>query len=609
MKKTKTSNNLFLDSGGNLQSSQTDEKLNWMYPCIAPLFFLVFLIFINPWTFEFPLNDDWAYSLSVRHLLDTNKIILTDWASPTQIAHILWGGLFTKIFIFSFGVLRISTIVLSMATLVFFYFLVKEFEIENKIAALAALVLAFSPLYVLLSNTFMTDVPYLFWATLSNYFGVRYLKNNSSKYLWLSSLFAAIAYLTKQIGIFMPVSITIVLFFEKKLNLKTFFKIWSIPFMAVSGHFFWFNYVHGPTWASINYALTGTIKHISSFGKLWTDAFDRFFSSAIETGFFLFPIAAGFFFSIRQIYGKKSGKWLKASGQKGETGMKNLLRLSIGMIIILIIYVSFKGFIPGHPFQNSQTSGQPLMWLGRLSLLPYLENSFGKTGFGPLTVGGSSFKFSGFFSEDWFWQAATIFGIVSGGMLLATTSAACFNWTRRGAMAHQALKFIFYGTAVQFLLLLAGAKFFDRYLIVMFEWFLLSVIIMTKDFKFSKFGVILGLIFILGLDWAGLKDYFSWNNAKWEITKITSNYGIQQEEIANGFDYNAWFHYEKNMKLLKSIKPLKMIGEWEWQKSEFMKTRAMVSFQEVEGFETIAKLEYKTPLSKKPGTLYLIKYY
>jgi hypothetical protein len=419
----------------------------------------------------------------------------------------------------------------------------------------------------------MTDVPYLFWATVSNYFGVRYLKNNSSKYLYLSSLSAAIAYLTRQIGIFMPIAMTIVLLSGKKLSLKTFLKIWLIPFSAVVLHLLWFNYVHGPTWASINYALTGTIKHMSSFGKLWTDAFDRFFSSSIETGFFLCPIAAGFFFSIRQSQNKKA--------------MKNFLRLSIGIIIILAIYALFKGF------------------------MPYLENSLGITGFGPLTVGGSSFKFSGFFSKDWFWQVATIIGIVSGGTLLATTTACIYPVNPAACHSYQnnqALKFILYGTAVQFLLLLAGAKFFDRYLIVMFEWLLLSVIIMTKDFKFSKFGVILGLIFIFGLDWAGLKDYFSWNNAKWEITKIASDYGIKQEEIANGFDYNAWFHYEKNISYLKSIKPLKMIGEWEWQKSEFMKTRAMVSFGEVEGFETMAKLEYKTPFSKKPGTLYLIKY-
>lgn len=580
MKKIKPGNNSSLIRNLNKSSPLVGEggKLGWLYPYIAPLIFLIFLLFIKPWTFEFPLNDDWAYSLSVRHLLDTNKIILTDWATPTQIAHILWGGLFTKIFGFGFSVLRISTIVLSMTTLVFFYLLVKEFEIENKIAALATLVLAFSPLYILLSNTFMTDIPYLFWTTLSIYFGVRYLKNDSSKYLYLSSLFATVSYLTRQPGIFIPVALTLIMMGGKKLNLKTFLKIWLLPVSAVVLHLYWFNYVHGITWAKTNYAIAGTIKHISSFGKLWTDAFNRFLSSIIETGFFLFPIAIGFFFSIIQ------------SQNKNKTRMKNFFRLIIPIIIILSAYTLIKG------------------------LMPYMENSFAQTGFGPLTVGGYSFKLSGFFSMDWFWYVATIIGIVSGGMLLASTIA-YFKFTQAkvygylyGDREHQALKFIFYSTIGQFLIYMAGAKFFDRYLIVIFEWFILCVIIMTKEIKFSKISVLLGLIFILGLDWAGMKDYFSWNNAKWEITKTSSNYGIKQEEIANGFDYNAWFHYEKNMKFLKSIKPLKMIGEWEWQSQEFTKFRAMVSFREIQGFETIAKLEYKTPLSKKPGTLYLLKY-
>ena len=78
------------------------------------------IIIINP-IGEFPLNDDWAYSLNVYHLSQEGKLILSDWPAMSLIAQVLWGALVTGVFGFSFTVLRFSTLFVGLFTVILFY--------------------------------------------------------------------------------------------------------------------------------------------------------------------------------------------------------------------------------------------------------------------------------------------------------------------------------------------------------------------------------------------------------------------------------------------------------------------------------------------------------
>ena len=43
---------------------------------------------------DFPLNDDWSYSIAVQRLLDEGSFRPTDWTSMPLLTHTLWGALF-----------------------------------------------------------------------------------------------------------------------------------------------------------------------------------------------------------------------------------------------------------------------------------------------------------------------------------------------------------------------------------------------------------------------------------------------------------------------------------------------------------------------------------
>jgi len=62
---------------------------------------------------NFPLNDDWAWGMTVKRLVEGGGYHPTGWAGMTLITQVLWGALFCIPKGFSFNALRVSTLVLS----------------------------------------------------------------------------------------------------------------------------------------------------------------------------------------------------------------------------------------------------------------------------------------------------------------------------------------------------------------------------------------------------------------------------------------------------------------------------------------------------------------
>lgn len=547
----------------------------------AALIFLVFTATLFPWGYDFPLNDDWAYALAARALAATGRITLSDWGASTQLPHIFAGAAFAKAFGFSFSILRLANLLVAAAALFAFVKLLEEFEIGTFEKMAAALTLAFSPLYLVLANSFMTDIHYLFWMLAAVYFYVRRLKDPADgKALLLAGTCAAAAYLTRQLAVALPLAFTLSLLLEARTGpaapakssgvtlqaralkplLRDLAAVWALPLAAMAGYYLWFTKIHGPTWVSGSYVVGATLAHLSKPWLFIGDSVYRVLAGMLETGLLLLPLAAGYLFSPRQF------------------SSKNGLRCRITSAGPWLALAALAVFI----FMNGP--------------LPYLENTLSRSGLGVLTLGGGALKPSGFFASRLFWTLATAASLLSAVILLCASSLAL----RAGGPA---LRFIFTAALLHLGVSLTGAKFFDRYLLTLLPWFALAAVFAAKGVRFSRPAAGLTLAFCALLSWAGMKDYLAWNAAKWELA------GRHQAEfapglIANGFDYEAWHSYEKNMAYLKSMKPLSMIDEWEWQKVNDYK--AIVSFKPDPRFRLVDKAEYSTPLSSSKGVLYLM---
>jgi hypothetical protein len=169
-----------------------------------------FVLIITP-QHEYPICDDWAYAGSVRQMLDTGTFQMPDWSDANLVGLTLWGTLWTRLLGFGFTVLTGSTLFLAAMALFAFYALARTVGVTPGGALLGAALLGFNPLFVHLSYSFLTDVPFLALMLLACLCYVRGCQGPGVGWLVLGSLFVAGAFLIRQLGLLVPLAFLIYL--------------------------------------------------------------------------------------------------------------------------------------------------------------------------------------------------------------------------------------------------------------------------------------------------------------------------------------------------------------------------------------------------------------
>ena len=90
-----------------------ENALQYKYLYLLILLFIAAEIIINP-IGEFPLNDDWAYSRLVFNYVENGVITSTGWEGSLFYPQMYLGILLSGIFGFSFSMLRISVVIISI---------------------------------------------------------------------------------------------------------------------------------------------------------------------------------------------------------------------------------------------------------------------------------------------------------------------------------------------------------------------------------------------------------------------------------------------------------------------------------------------------------------
>jgi hypothetical protein len=150
---------------------------------------------------DFPLIDDWAYGLPVRALVERGEIRLSDWSSVILGVQACWGALFCLPTGFSFTTLRISTLVAGLIGLIGMYSLMRQLGARRAVAFFATWTLGANPLYISLSYTFMTDIPFICLFILSTFLLIRGMVRDSDRVVWLGLGAALASVFVRQIGV------------------------------------------------------------------------------------------------------------------------------------------------------------------------------------------------------------------------------------------------------------------------------------------------------------------------------------------------------------------------------------------------------------------------
>jgi hypothetical protein len=202
--------------------------------------------FVVPVASPVAISDDWVYSRSVEILLTEGRLEILGAAAANAIVQVFWAAPFALVWPEIFGALRIATVVFTALSAFALHALCRDLDIPRALAVLATAAFLFNPLSYVLSFTYLSDPYYLGLMLMATWLAVRAVRGPtlSNRALLLSSLFAALAYLQRQQGLFLPLSIGLFLLLSRRLRpdmagLGTVLRVVMVPGLAVVGHAVW----------------------------------------------------------------------------------------------------------------------------------------------------------------------------------------------------------------------------------------------------------------------------------------------------------------------------------------------------------------------------------
>jgi hypothetical protein len=262
--------------------------------CCA-LAFLVCELISLPFT-SMTFCDDGPYIVMARTLARTGHIVYNGWAASMMAAQLYLGAAFIKLFGFSYTTVRMSTLLIAVATAFAVQRTLVRTGVSQRNATVGTLALVLSPLYLMLSVTFMSDISGLFAVVICLYGCIRALQASTdrSRIAWLCFAVAANALCgsSRQIawlGVFVMVPCTVWLLRGRRRVLL------AGAAATVAGAFFIFASMH---WLALQPYVFPVPLLVSHFPV--KVALQQLGDLVIEIPFLLLPIAVAFLPEMRR---------------------------------------------------------------------------------------------------------------------------------------------------------------------------------------------------------------------------------------------------------------------------------------------------------------------
>jgi 4-amino-4-deoxy-L-arabinose transferase-like glycosyltransferase len=481
-----------------METTKALIQRKWFFPLLLMLLWLLAILIVDPYG-EFPINDDWAYTKNVYELSVNRTFYVDDWPSMTLVSQVLYGALFTKVFGFSFSVLRISILLLSVASSLVIYLLLKKRCGNDLIAFILTVGFCFSQIYFALSFTFMTDIFFLSFFIFSVYSLINYLEHLRNRDYIFFILFCLIAVLNRQQGLLLPLLVVLPLLWKRKWTIKN-CTIAFLPFViCLSGHFAYryllniYNIIPGSMQDKEKFILVVknlrlSVLHFQAGDMLMVAGWILVSCSAILLFCKPFSIAAS-----------------------------PAIFFPVAIIIICITYPAWENFPNGNIFNANG--------IGPKILKDYWINIARK-----------------YNSPEWFKWLLKIISLGSVSIIVLNTLKVKNNFFDDKKVNHGFVLSLFFILLVYTLFSVINVYYFDRYVLpIGFVLLFINVPNVEKvkaSFKFPLF--VLAFIFYVAVVFEE-KDYMNWQRTRWKALTSLQEQGVSPHFIDGGFEFNAWF--------------------------------------------------------------------
>jgi len=166
-------------SGGVVTSGRIVASFRAHWPPLAVLVAFALAAIIVPTFAPVATTDDWAYTRSAQILLGEGRLTIFPVVAATAVFQVVWGALFGLLFGPTFGVFRLSTVVITALGAIALYALCRDLGVSRGRGALGMATLLFNPLVFVLAFTFMTDAHFMALLVIVTWLFVKALQGES----------------------------------------------------------------------------------------------------------------------------------------------------------------------------------------------------------------------------------------------------------------------------------------------------------------------------------------------------------------------------------------------------------------------------------------------
>lgn len=398
------------------------------------------------------------------------------------------------------------------------YGLLREVNSSHKICLLGALLVAINPIYFDLSNTFMNDVPFFAFATVSLYFLLRGLKYDSTIEIGVGLLMACVAILARQSGLAIPMAFGCAYTIKKGIRISNIVRGFSPTLLGIALQVTYQKWLQLTMRSPYSYGdqINTLVKEVSlGFSNIFFNYAKILLFSLIYLGLFLLPLLIILFSRKFKVFSKR----------------QRTLSLIASSIFVV---VGMQGLV------------------SRNMIMPLVGNVLVDFGVGPVGLINSYLPQA----PRIFWIVATAIGVIGAAVLLhylflgivqifaGDSSAESLEkkWVNTLILAFVVIYFFPLG-----LVGLSWQGFYDRYLIVLLPFLIMTVLVFTSNYGQNLNSKLIALVLIMmliggGFTIAATHDYLSSNRVLWQaVNHLLQESKISPEHINGGFEFNGWY--------------------------------------------------------------------
>jgi len=545
-----------------------------LWPFAGVVLLYIIAAFVIPTNVDVGISDDWTYALSVQNLVNQGRFEILSVSAATMVFQLFWGGLFAFLFGMTFGVLRISTIVITLLGGLAVFGMCRELGVKRQLSALGMAAYLFNPVLFSISYSFMTDPHYLALLAISSYLYLRGLRvgDQDDRYIIAGAIVAALGCLQRPHAALIPFALVLYLVASRRMNrdragVDLFLKITLIP------------------------AATFILYYL-----------------VIARGL---PSQQGLFLDEAKAAGWDEGSLLAKRIGILESVYIGFYLLPLALAALPLLWkltdiARPRAWIAVTTFEVFMIAGVVAFWKdGRR--MPYIPHFFGRSGPGSGDLRNARPALEGPHFWDWFTIVCVLAStIVAVAIIRAFAQPP--NAERSGAIvlasigAFQAL-----GVVPQSLLFRNWIISLDRYLLPLTPFLVALFLWALRDLKFPSLSAWILTIAMAIFSIMGTRDVLVFQNTVWGLGKWLNAQGVPDTKIDAGYAwdaYNLW-EYGENAGITTPQTP---DGTW-WTDAYAKPTDStyVIAGGQIPGYVAIAIQPYSAWLHESDQYLYVYR--